>query len=124
MTQYRHLDTKRADGVYVSFERIEHVDQDATPLDYLFQDEEYRKQDQERLDAWRRGDWHFVGIQARAHILVVRNGVGTIHELTSAGLWGTESDSEAEHFGQIYEDEKAELLEDIKALGSLPINVE
>ena len=58
--QYRYADTKRADGLYVAFTRLEHDDCDADPRDYLFQDEAYRDADQARLDAWLRGDWRMI----------------------------------------------------------------
>jgi hypothetical protein len=116
MTQYRHIDTKRADGCYVTFTMITTPDNDASPHDYLFQDPDYQEEDQARLDAFNAGDWSFVGTQARADITVVRNGVGTSYTLTSAGLWGTESDSDASYFAEIYEEEKAQLIADINAI--------
>ena len=45
-------------------------DQVADPLDYLFQDPDYREKDQARLAAWRNDEWHFVGIRARATIKI------------------------------------------------------
>jgi hypothetical protein len=119
--QFRHVVTKQADGVYVTWHREECDDPRFDPRDYLFQDEEYREEDQARLDAWKNDEWHGIGIRARADILIVRNGVGTTHTLTSAGLWGIESDSGEEYLSEVFEEEKAALREDIKALGSLPI---
>ena len=116
MTQYRHIDTKCPDGCYVTFTMIQTPDNDCDPRAYLFQDEEYREEDQSRLDAFNAGEWSFVGTQARADILIVRNGVGTTYTLTSAGLWGTESDADPAYFAEIYEEEKAQLTEDIKAI--------
>ena len=45
-------------------------DQDADPREYLFQDPDYREQDEARLKAWRNNEWHFVGIRARATIKI------------------------------------------------------
>jgi hypothetical protein len=122
MNQFRHIDTKRANGCYVTFERIEQHDATATPRDYLFQDEDYREQDQARLDAWKNDKWHFIGIQAKAHITLVRNGVATSHELTSGGLWAIESDSDETYLAEVYEEEKAALMDDIRAM-SAPVEV-
>lgn len=123
MNEFRMLDTKRPDGCYVRFEQIETPDSDASPNDYLFQDPDYREQDQERLDSWRRGDWYFVGIQARAHVCIVRNGVGTTYELTSPGLWGIESDSDASYLQEVFADECDTLRADLAAMSN-PITEE
>jgi|GEM_PF-2985906 len=118
---FRHVDTKWADGVYVRWEMEELPDYTTRPEDYLFQDKNYIAEDQARLDAWKRGEWHFVFIRARADILVVRNGIGTKYSLTSAGVWGIESDSGADYLQTVFEDEKANLLADLKAMGTLPV---
>lgn len=123
MTEFRMVDTRRPDGCYVSFERIETYDDTADPRDYLFQDPDYQEQDQERLDSWLADDWHFVGIQAVAHVLIVRHGAGTIYTLKSPGLWGIESDSGEEYFTEVYGDEKSTLLADLQAMGG-PVHVE
>lgn len=120
--KWRHLDTKRADGIYITWYREELEDSDASPRDYLFQDPDYQEEDQARLEAWQAGDWHMVGIRARAEILIVRNGMGTTHTLTSAGLWGVESDSGEEYLSTVFEEEKAALLEDMRAMGVLPVH--
>jgi hypothetical protein len=121
MSKFLRTDTKRADGVYVTFERIELFDETATPDDYLFQDPDYQEQDQARLDAWNRDDWHFIGIQARAHVLLVRNGTGTIYTLESPGLWGIENDSGEEYLAEVFAEECSTLRDDLKALGTLPL---
>ena len=122
MNQFRHIDTTRANGCYVTFERIEHFDTDATPRDYLFQNEDYREADQARFAAWKNDEWHFIGIQAKAHITLVRNGVATSHELTSGGLWAIESDSDETYLAEVYEEEKTALMNDIRAMGE-PVEV-
>jgi len=117
MSEYRHCDTKRKDGVYISFRRLEKAC-DSDPCDYLFQDDEYREQDQARLDAFNAGEWFMIGIQAEARIVIVRNGMGTYHIMTSAGLWSIESDSGEDYLDEIFEQEKALLIDDIKAMGN------
>jgi hypothetical protein len=81
----------------IEIEMVTTHDQNAQPLDYLFQDPEYREQDYARLKAWRNDEWHFVGIDPRqGHH---QNPTGSnpecwiTSELLSPGLWGIESDS-------------------------------
>ena len=45
----------------IEIDMIETYDPESSPLDYLFQDPDYRRQDEDRLAAWRIGEWHFVG---------------------------------------------------------------
>lgn len=120
MTEFRHVDTKRPNGFYVQFARIVSHDGDASPHDYLFQDADYREQDQARLDAWNSDEWHFIGIQAEARCMLVRNGVGTFYEMKSAGLWAIESDSDSEYLLSVFQDEINALKADIEAM-SAPI---
>jgi hypothetical protein len=121
--EYRNIDTARPDGCYVTFHRIERTDSDADPREYLFQDPDCREADQARLDAWRRGEWHFIGIQAQAAVWIVRHGVGTRYALTSPGLWAVESDSDADYLASVYADERAMLLDDIAAMGAPVIDL-
>ena len=124
MVKFAHCHTKRPDGVYVQFERVETFDSDTRADDTcsgLFQDEDYKEEDQARLDAWQNDEWHYVGIIARAHVNVIRNGMGTTYTLESAGLWGVESDSGEEYLSGIFGQEKATLLEDLKAFGSATV---
>ena len=92
----------------VEIDMLTTFDQDANPLDYLFQDQDYRTQDQARLDAWRNGEWHFVGVRARA-IIKIPHGMNPQCWITSGllspGLWGIESDSGDEYFLQVYQED-------------------
>ena len=47
----------------IEIEMLSSCDQDADPRDYLFQDPDYREQDQARLEAWRNDEWHFLGVR-------------------------------------------------------------
>lgn len=72
---------------------------------------------QARMDGWRNDEWRYVGTIARAHISVpIGGGSFTQFSLDSAGLWGTESDSEESYFAEIFEDEKAQVLANLGAL--------
>ena len=116
-TQFRNIDTRLADGIYIRMDRIETFDDTASPLDWMDENE-----DRERIQAWREGDWHFIGIQARAEITIIRNGYGIMHELTSGGLWSIESDSGDEYLDEVFREECDALKADIAAFASLPIN--
>ena len=98
--QFRNFNTKRADGCYVLFER------DVLKDEYL--DTSYLEQDglEDRLAAYQRGDFYFVGVRAVACCVIVRAGVGTYQNIESPGVWGIESNCGEEHINQIYEEEK------------------
>lgn len=131
--RFANIDTRRADGFYVQFERV--IISDDTQERPDENDEGFwpsRDHDApgyvgesdfdaqmtiatERMEAWERGDWEFVGVRARAHCMTVRNGVGTMFTLESPGLWGIESDV-GDYLNDVFEDEKAELLGMIEAM--------
>lgn len=108
--QYRMFDAKRGvkDGVKVSFRRVEVEDTEAPSFDDC---------DLARKAAFRRGEWHYIGVQAEATITIISNGVGRYYVLTSPGLWGIESDSGEKYLNEVFAEEKAALLADIKKLG-------
>ncbi len=116
MAKFNMIDTKRPDGCYVTFERIEEHDADANPNDYLFQDDDYRDEDQARLDAWNNDDWSFIGLRAKATVMIVSNGVGVFLEFTSPGLWAVESDSGEDYLQEVYEEECEALKDYITAM--------
>ncbi|WP_306049218.1 hypothetical protein [Oceaniradius stylonematis] len=121
--QFAHIDTRKPNGFYVQFEMITPNDEHGDPTDYLFQDDAYREEDQARLDAYRAGEWQMIGVRARAHCMIVRNGVGTLMTLDSAGLWGTESDSDPDYLQSIYEEEKGELLATLAAMQNPAVEI-
>jgi hypothetical protein len=118
MQPFAHFDTTKPDGCEVRFQRLIADDDTAGPMDYLFQDEDYREQDQERLDAWRAGEWRFIGIAARAVVTVIRDGIGTVLEFDSPGLWGVESDSGEEYLAEVFAEECEQLKACIAALAN------
>jgi hypothetical protein len=109
MDNFRHIDTTRADGVYISFRKKEAEDCFTTSNDF----DCYTQEDE---DAFRRGDWYFLGVRAVAHITIVRNGVMTMYRLESAGVFGIMS-TDGDGIEDMYTEQKAELLEDIKYFG-------
>jgi hypothetical protein len=79
----------------------------------------YREQDQARLRAWRNGEWHFVGMRARA-TLKIPHGSNPVcwitTDLLSPGLWGIESDCGEHYLEEVYRDERDELLRMLASL--------
>lgn len=80
----------------------------------------YKEQDAQRLAAYRKGNWSFVGVRAKAMIRVNRDdhnqSITAIYELTSPGLYGIESDSSESYFAEVYAEECAQLKADIEAM--------
>ena len=120
----------RKPRVTVTFSRQEMDDNDGD-TSWLTQDyadvadpeerQRYKDQDAARLKAYRAGDWHFIGIRAKALIRVDRYSGKTLnytvfHEMTSPGLWGIESDSGADYLEEVYKEECAMLRADIVAM--------
>ena len=103
----------------IKIEIVATYDQDAHPLDYLFQDPDYRAQGEARLKAWRDDEWHFLGIRAKATIKIPYGSnpqCWITSELFSPGLWGIESDSGDWYFDQVYQDERDTLLSILASL--------
>jgi hypothetical protein len=139
MSQFNMIDTKRADGCYIRFKRIETRDDNSEAPDErdegfwpsLDKDaagwigdnpevsfEEQERKANERMIAWERDEWYYIGIQARAHVTVVCNGTGTMLQFDSPGLWGIESDSGPEYINEVFQEECEKLKEIIKAFAN------
>jgi hypothetical protein len=106
---YADLKLPTADGCYIHYERLILEDDDATPEDHLFHYDEYRTEDEKRLEAYYNDEWHYVGVRAVAHIRLVKNNVAFYTTLESAGVWGIESDSGEEYLREMFEQECREL---------------
>lgn len=71
----------------------------------------------ERMDAFERGDWQYVGVQVRAVISLPMGGGSFVqYSVTSPGVWGIESDC-ADYIAEVAEEEKASLLAHIVEMG-------
>ena len=68
---------------------------------------------EERKEAYRRGEFSFVGVRAEAEITVD----GIIQTIVSGGLWGVESDSDAAYIKEVAGEEYADLRRILKTLG-------
>jgi len=103
----------------IEIERVIEQDPESRPTDYLFQDAQYRQEDEARLAAWRNDEWHFVGIRAKATIKFpygVNPDCWITSKLLSPGLWGIESDSGDAYFQEVYQEERAILIGMIASL--------
>ncbi len=77
----------------------------------------YCQQDYERAEALNDGQWHYVGVIAKA---VVRSASGVSQTLRSGGLWGIESDSGKEYFAEIRAEQLSDLRTELLAFGFGP----
>jgi len=75
----------------------------------------YVKQDYERMEGLNAGAWSFVGIVAEAKLQITQD--APLQTITSAGLWGIESDSGDDYFNSVADDELAQLKTELKGLG-------
>ena len=70
---------------------------------------------EDRLAAYRQGEFGFVGVRAVAQIVVG----DVLQEISSPGLWGIEDDSGDDYFRSVFEEELETLRDMLKEL-SLP----
>jgi|ERR1700733_11924611 len=77
----------------------------------------YVRQDYERMERLQHGDWCYIGIRAEAEILIPSGSASIVQEITSGGLWGIESDSDAVYLKDVEGEELSELREQLQAVG-------
>jgi hypothetical protein len=91
----------------------------------------YVRQDYDRMESLNNEDWYYLGIRADAEIGIPihssyvvedKSGKRTEHtyqtqKITSGGLWGIESDSDASYIKSVETDELADLKTQLLALG-------
>ena len=65
-----------------------------------------------RLAAYRAGEWHCIGIRARAAFLIDLGQAALVQTVESPGLWGIESDGDPEYLDRVFAEE-AETLRGI-----------
>ena len=58
-----------------------------------------------RLASYRAGEWHCIGIRARAAFLIGLGRAALIRTVDSPGLWGIESDSDPAHLDRVFAEE-------------------
>lgn len=72
----------------------------------------YCLQDHERMESLSRGDWLYIAIVAEAEICLD----DTIQTITSSGLRGIESDSDADYLAGLENEQLAELRKALREL--------
>lgn len=79
----------------------------------------YVRQDYERMEALNRGDFCFIGIRAEAQYSIgkVHGDSYLLQDLSSGGLCGIESDSDAAYLKSVEEEELAELRKQLAGIG-------
>lgn len=84
-----------------------------------FPDWSYLEQDgfADRLKAYRRGDFHYLGVRAAVTVPIPMDGHYILHEVRSPGLWGIESDSGDDYLAEVFGEESHVLEEMLGALG-------
>ncbi len=94
-----------------------YVDAKDQPRDGLTPDEvrKYTRQDYERMEDYNANGWCYVGLRAVAKYQTAFG--SPIQTLSSGGLWGIESDSDASYFAEVAGEELAQLRTELKALG-------
>ena len=68
---------------------------------------------EDRLTQFKRGHFNFVGVRAEAEVEIA----GVVQEITSGGLWGIESDSEASYFREVGKEEYSQLKDVLAEMG-------
>lgn len=97
------------------------IDEDPA-ISYLQQDykeespedrRKYLAQDKARLDAYYKGDWHYVGVCCDISIKTETNwAIPTV--IGRSSVWGVESDSGEDYFKELAKDQIAEAWADIE----------
>lgn len=118
-TAYTHKDAPK-NKIETSVTILHIFDTDSTPDDYLFQDEDYRAEDQKRLDAWKRDEWYFIGI--RVCVRIHNWQTGNSREYESGGLWSIESDSDDSYLLQVAQDQLNELQAEFPELEAVTLD--
>ena len=100
-----------------------YVDKNGKATDTPENVRKYTRQDYERMERLNAGDWCFIGIRAYATISLPQTPDEIQHsgwlrqEITSGGLWGIESDSDAPYLASVEADELSDLKTQLLALG-------
>jgi hypothetical protein len=72
------------------------------------------EQDYQRMEAMNRGDWHYIGIIAKA---VLEMPSGILQTVRSSGVWGVESDCGEDAMREFSDEELDSLAGELLALG-------
>ena len=78
---------------------------------------------EERLAAYRRGAFGFVGVRAVAEIRRPHGAGWIISKMRSPGLWSIEADSSESYFNEVYAEEVETLEDMLSSLRSFDVEV-
>jgi hypothetical protein len=71
---------------------------------------------EDRLAAYRNGDFSFVGVQVEAEIYIPHGSDWIIQTIKTPGLWGIEDDSGEDYFREVAADESVTLSDMLQEL--------
>lgn len=99
--------------------KIVHIEAQIIPDQYADTSYLGQAEFEDRNEAFKRGDFSFIGIRLKAGIVLKSKQGYTIvgTEITTPGLWGIEDDSGDEYFESVAKDEEHTLTEMLRALG-------
>lgn len=81
-------------------------------------DTSYFEDDDSRLDEYERGKFDFVGVVAKAELLIPYGADFIREAITSPGVWNIESDADESDFDEIYQGELSILKDMLNALSN------
>jgi hypothetical protein len=102
--------------VTFKMEQIEDSDGDLSYLEQDCFDGPGEMDGPARIAAYKRGDWHFIGVRAVAIIWIQRDKYRTNYTLESPGCYGIESDSDESYLKEVFAEECDTLRSDIEAM--------
>jgi hypothetical protein len=76
----------------------------------------YIEQDYERMEGLNDGRWGFIGIRVDAEV-VLGEGHRVLQTVSSGGLWGIESDADADYLKSIHAEELEQLKDELHSIG-------
>jgi len=113
---YRTSGNRAKGGARIENVEVHVIEDDQPDTSYMDQDDENW---QERKEAFQRGAFSFVGVQAVATILIPTGaGMGFTQRIQSPGLWGIETDSRRSYFREVAKEEIAQLKDALETLGA------
>ena len=76
---------------------------------------------EDRLAAYKRGEFHLVGVQAKVELRVPYGADFICVSLSPPGVWGIESDAGEEYFDEVFKQECDVLADMITAIGKVEL---
>jgi hypothetical protein len=122
--KYTHTETRKVgkvgdrpsiDSIVLKWEQ----DDDMEPTFLEDEGEEYRAENEKRLDAYHSGEWSYQGCRAEAIVSYPVNDTGDrrMERFSSGGLWGIASDDTGEYRQEVEKDELTDLKAHLETFG-------